>query len=66
MTIGCIKTRLDIIEKMWDKHHDVKHTKILLQQLCDDIVFMCDTKLPEDLDTQLDKLISEVNDNDYK
>ena len=65
MTIGCINQRLNIIEKMWNRHHDAKHCKMLLQQLSSDIVFMCNEKLPEDLDERLDKLIDEVNENDY-
>ena len=66
MTINCIETRLHIIERIWQKHHDVKHCKIMLQQLGNDIIFMCNEKLPDNLDERLDKLINEVNENDYK
>ena len=62
MTINCIKTRLHIIEQLWQKEHNAPHIKILLQQLNDDIVFMCDTKLPQDLDDRLSKLSKEVNE----
>ena len=66
MTIGCIESRLHIIERLWNKHHDVHHTKILLQQLDNDIVFMCNEKLPDELEERINKLLDEVNDNDYE
>lgn len=66
MTIETIRTRIDVYEKLWNRYHDNKHMKILLQQICDDIVFFLDEKLPEDLEDKLDQLIDEVNDNDYK
>ena len=65
MTVNCIRTRVDILERLWNRYHDNKHCRILLQQLNDDIVFFLDSKLPEDIEQKLDRIKEEVNDNDY-
>ena len=66
MTVGCIKERLHIIERLWRKHHNKKHVNILLQQLRDDIVFLLKVRVPKDIEERINQIDKEVNDNDYK
>lgn len=61
MTINCIKERVKILKKLWNREHDEKTMKILLNQLNNDIVFFCGEKIPENLKIQIDELAEEVN-----
>lgn len=61
MTINCIRKRTEVLRHLWNEHHNKKICNILLQQLTNDIVFFLGTKLPEDLEQQLDQLDEEIN-----
>lgn len=60
MTINCICERIYILKKLWNREHDSKTMKMLLNQLNNDIVFFCGEKIPEDLQIQIDELTEEV------
>lgn len=64
MTISCIRERVLILEKLWNRNHDKKHCDILLQQLTNDIVFFCSEKLTEDLERKINELDKEIH-NDH-
>ena len=53
MTINCIRERVLILKKLWNRHHDPKTCNILLQQLNNDISFFLGEKLPDDLEKEV-------------
>lgn len=61
MTINCIRKRTEVLQHLWDEHHNKKICDILLNQLTNDIVFFLGEKLPEDLEEQLDRLDEEIH-----
>lgn len=61
MTIDCIRKRTEVLQHLWDNHHNKKICSILINQLTSDIVFFLGEKLPEDLEQQLDQLDEEIN-----
>lgn len=61
MTINCIRERVKILKKLWNREHDPRTMDILLKQLKSDIIFFCNEKLPEDLEKRLDELDEEIN-----
>lgn len=61
MTINCIKERVTILKKLWNREHDEKTMKILLDQLNNDIVLFLDEKLPKDIDKEIEELNEEIN-----
>lgn len=64
MTINCIEERVKILKKLWNREHDARTMKILLNQLNNDIVFFFGEKLPDDLEKEITRLEKEVqNDN---
>lgn len=64
MTINCIEERVKILKKLWNREHDARTMKILLNQLNNDIVFFLGEKLPDDLEKEITRLEKEVqNDN---
>lgn len=65
MTINCIKERVIILEKLWNRHHDNRICNILLKQLTSDITYFLGEKLPEDLEKRLDELDEEINHGNY-
>ena len=64
MTINCIRERVLILKKLWNRYHDTKHCGILLQQLNNDICLFLGVKLPEDLEKQISDLKKEIHDYD--
>lgn len=64
MTINCVRERLLIIHKLWNREHNSKVCNILLQQLTSDIIFFCDEKTPDDLQTEIDDLRKEIEEDD--
>lgn len=60
MTINCINERVKILKKLWNREHDQKTMKILLNQLNNDIVFFLGEKLPPDIDKEIEDLENEV------
>lgn len=62
MTIDCIEERVKVLEKLWYKYHNKNHCDILLKQLTNDIVFFLGVKLPEDLETRIDKIDKEIHE----
>lgn len=61
MTINCIEKRVEVLEHLWNRHHNKKICSILINQLTNDIVFFLGEKLPEDLEKRLDKLDEEIH-----
>lgn len=61
MTINCIRERVKILKKLWNREQDPRTMNILLKQLKSDIIFFCSEKLPEDLEKRLDELDEEIN-----
>jgi hypothetical protein len=61
MTIDCIRKRTEVLQHLWNRHHDNRICSILLKQLTSDITYFLGEKLPEDLEKQLDQLEDEVN-----
>lgn len=66
MTINCIKERVTILKKLWNREHDKKTMKILLNQLNNDIVFFLGEKLPKEIDKEIEELEKEVYKYDHK
>lgn len=66
MTINCINERVKILKKLWNREHDEKIMKILLNQLNNDIVFFLGVKLPKDIDKDIEELENEVYAYDHK
>lgn len=66
MTINCIDERVKILKKLWNREHDQKTMKILLNQLNNDIVFFLGEKLPPDIDKEIEDLENEVYKYDHK
>lgn len=66
MTINCINERVKILKKLWNREHDEKTMKILLNQLNNDIVFFLGVKLPKDIDKDIEELENEVYTYDHK
>lgn len=66
MTINCINERVKILKKLWNREHDEKTMKILLNQLNNDIVFFLGVKLPKDIDKDIEELENEVYAYDHK
>lgn len=64
MTINCIRERVLILKKLWNRYHDNKHCSILLQQLKSDIIFFCGEKVPDELQIEIDNLQKEIYDYD--
>lgn len=64
MTINCIRERVLILKKLWNRYHDNKHCSILLQQLKSDIIFFCGEKVPDELQIEIDDLQKEIYDYD--
>ena len=64
MTINCIRERVLILKKLWNRYHDTKHCGILLQQLNNDICLFLGVKLPEDLEKQISDLEKEIHNYD--
>lgn len=60
MTINCICERIYVLKKLWNREHDTKTMKILLNQLNNDIVFFLGEKLPQELDNEIEELENEV------
>ena len=60
MTINCIRERVLILEKLWNRYHDTRHCDILLQQLKSDIIFFCGKKIPYELQAEIDDLQKEI------
>lgn len=61
MTIDCIRKRTEVLQHLWNREHDHKTMKILLNQLNNDITFFLGEKLPDDLEEQLNALDEEIN-----
>lgn len=61
MTINCIKERVLILKKLWNRNHDAHTINVLLSQLNNDIVFFLGEKLPDDLENEIDELEKEVS-----
>lgn len=61
MTINCIKERINILEHMWNRHHDTRICSILLKQLNNDITYFLGEKLPDDLENRLCDLEREIH-----
>ena len=61
MTIDCIRKRTEVLEHLWNRHHNNKLCDILLNQLTNDIVFFLGEKLPEDLEKRIDVLDEEIH-----
>lgn len=66
MSINCIDERVKILKKLWNREHDQKTMKILLNQLNNDIVFFLGEKLPPDIDKEIEDLENEVYKYDHK
>lgn len=66
MTTNCIKERVTILKKLWNREHDEKTMKILLNQLNNDIVFFLGEKLPKEIDKEIEELEKEVHKYDHK
>lgn len=64
MTINCIRERVLLLKKLWNRYHDNKHCSILLQQLKSDIIFFCGEKIPDELQTEIDDLQKEIYNYD--
>lgn len=64
MTINCIRERVLVLKKLWNRYHDNKHCSILLQQLKSDIIFFCGEKIPDELQIEIDDLQKEINNYD--
>lgn len=64
MTINCIRERVLMLKKLWNRYHDNKHCSILLQQLKSDIIFFCGEKVPDELQIEIDDLQKEINNYD--
>lgn len=64
MTINCIRERVLILKKLWNREHDPKTCDILLQQLNNDICFFLGEKLPDDLEKEIAELEKEVYNYD--
>lgn len=64
MTINCIRERVLMLKKLWNRYHDNKHCSILLQQLKSDIIFFCGEKIPDELQIEIDDLQKEINNYD--
>lgn len=64
MTINCIKERVLILKKLWNRNHDAHTINVLLNQLTNDIVFFLGKKLPPDLEKEIDELEKEVSKYD--
>lgn len=64
MTINCIKERVLILKKLWNRNHDAHTIKVLLSQLNNDICFFLGKKLPQDLEKEIDELEKEVSKYD--
>lgn len=60
MTINCIRKRVEVLQHLWDNHHNKKICSILLKQLNSDITYFLGEKLPEDLEKQLEELENEL------
>lgn len=65
MTLGCIERRVEVLEHLWNRHHDNRICSILLKQLTSDITYFLGEKLPEDLEKRLDELDEEINNDNY-
>lgn len=61
MTLGSIERRVEVLEHLWNRHHDNRICGILLKQLTSDITYFLGEKLPEDLEKRLDELDEEIN-----
>lgn len=61
MTLGCIERRVEVLEHLWNRHHDNRICNILLKQLTSDITYFLGEKLPEDLEKRLDELDEDIN-----
>lgn len=66
MTINCINERIKILKKLWNREHDARTMKILLNQLNNDIVFFLGEKLPKEIDKSIEEFEKEVYKYDYK
>lgn len=64
MTINCIRERLLIIHKLWNREHNSKVCNSLLQQLKSDIIFFCSEKAPDDLRAEIKDLQKEIREYD--
>lgn len=64
MTINCIKERVLILKKLWNRNHDAHTINVLLSQLNNDIVFFLGEKLPDDLENKISELEKEVGKYD--
>lgn len=60
MTINCIRERLLIIHKLWNREHNAKTCNILLQRLKSDIIFFCSEKAPDGLQKEIKDLQKEI------
>lgn len=60
MTINCIERRIEVLEHLWNRHHDERICGILLKQLNSDITYFLGEKLPKELDDRLTLLAEEV------
>lgn len=65
MTINCVRERLLVIHKLWNREHNAKVCNILLQQLKSDIIFFCGEKTPDDLENEIKDLQEEICEYDH-
>ena len=61
MTINCIERRVEVLEHLWNRHHDNRICSILLKQLNSDITYFLGTKLSDDLEKRLEALENAIN-----
>lgn len=60
MTINCIERRIEVLENLWNRHHDERICGILLKQLNSDITYFLGEKLPKELDQRLEVLENDI------
>lgn len=61
MTINCIERRVEVLEHLWNRHHDSRICSILLKQLNSDITYFLGEKLSDDLEQRLEALEDAIN-----
>ena len=62
MTINCIERRIEVLEHLWNRHHDARICSILLKQLNSDITYFLGEKLNDELENRLTALEKEIYD----
>lgn len=62
MTIDCIRKRTELLEHLWNRHHDTRICSILLKQLNSDITYFLGEKLNDELENRITALEKEIYD----